>query len=71
MGIPPGDCKIAGSLFGIKTFINEFVAYGDLGNVIKNRQIVEAFNGTWHHDIRGNIILDPVMDFPRVIYLLT
>ena len=31
MGIPPGDCRRAGELFGMKTFLNEFIAYKKLG----------------------------------------
>lgn len=34
MGIPVEDCLTAGKLIGLKTFINEFVAYEELGKII-------------------------------------
>ena len=30
------DCRQMASLIGIKTFLNEFVAYDKLGKIIKN-----------------------------------
>lgn len=45
MGIPFEDCLSVSKLLGIKTFINEFVAYKELGDVINFRkEIIE--NGT-------------------------
>ena len=35
MGIPPGDCRRAGELFGMKTFLNEFIAYKKLGELLQ------------------------------------
>ena len=43
MGVPPTDCRIVGKLIGIKTFINEFVAYDSLSTIIKNDA-----NLTWY-----------------------
>ena len=37
MGVAPADCRIVARMVGIKTFINEFLAYEDLGNVRQNR----------------------------------
>jgi pyrimidine nucleoside transport protein len=45
MGVPIDDCLSVSKLLGLKTFINEFVAYKDLGDVINFRN--EIFkNGT-------------------------
>ncbi len=41
MGIPWEDCTIVGELIGIKTVLNEFVAFTDLANYKENR-----LNGT-------------------------
>ena len=57
MGVHPSDCLIAGRMVGIKTFINEFLAYEDLGIVIKNGKMLKAHNGSWSWDIVGNVIL--------------
>lgn len=38
MGVPVEDCLIAGKLIGLKTFINEFVAYEELGKIINFRK---------------------------------
>ena len=37
MGVEPKDCRIVAELVGTKTFINEFVAYDKLSDLIKNR----------------------------------
>ncbi|XP_077867340.1 solute carrier family 28 member 3-like [Saccoglossus kowalevskii] len=37
MGVDPEDCHLVAELIGIKTFLNEFVAYGQLADYIKNR----------------------------------
>ena len=34
MGVPWVDCKIIGNLFGQKLVLNEFVAYGNLGQIL-------------------------------------
>ena len=36
MGVDLEDCGIVGELLGIKTFANEFIAYADLSEYIKN-----------------------------------
>ena len=38
MGVDWADCRHAGSLLGMKTFLNEFVAYEELAQLMKNRQ---------------------------------
>jgi pyrimidine nucleoside transport protein len=45
MGVSIEDCLSVGKLIGLKTFINEFVAYKDLGDVIKFRNEI-FLNGT-------------------------
>lgn len=37
MGVEWGDCGQVAQLLGIKTFLNEFVAYEKLSELIKNR----------------------------------
>ena len=39
MGVPWADCGQVGILLGKKTILNEFLAYVDLGELIKNNQI--------------------------------
>lgn len=39
MGIPWADCGIIGTLLGKKTILNEFLAYLDLSELIKQQQI--------------------------------
>ncbi|KAI0990638.1 hypothetical protein GJ496_004130 [Pomphorhynchus laevis] len=46
IGLSPRDCRVAGQLFGIKTFINEFVAFGELSSIIKQRSEM-IHNGTF------------------------
>ncbi|XP_060068832.1 solute carrier family 28 member 3-like [Ylistrum balloti] len=58
MGVEPADCHVAARMVGMKTFINEFFAYEDLGEVIRNGEKFRNFNGTWHLDKIGNIIMD-------------
>jgi pyrimidine nucleoside transport protein len=45
MGVPIDDCLSVSKLLGLKTFINEFVAYKDLGDVINFRNEILK-NGT-------------------------
>jgi CNT family concentrative nucleoside transporter len=35
MGVPWGDCLRVGELLGTKTIFNEFLAYKDLGDLVK------------------------------------
>lgn len=37
MGIIPEDCKSVSKLIGMKVFVNEFVAYAELGKTIQFR----------------------------------
>jgi CNT family concentrative nucleoside transporter len=39
MGVPWADCAQVGALLGKKTILNEFLAYVDLGNLIKTGKI--------------------------------
>jgi pyrimidine nucleoside transport protein len=39
IGIPWEDCRAVGNVIGIKTIINEFVAFEVLGRYIKNGEI--------------------------------
>ncbi|XP_071829718.1 solute carrier family 28 member 3-like [Apostichopus japonicus] len=39
MGVEPKDCRLVAELIGIKTFLNEFVAYERLAGFIGNRQM--------------------------------
>ncbi|XP_066294081.1 sodium/nucleoside cotransporter 1-like isoform X1 [Branchiostoma lanceolatum] len=36
-GVPWEDCRVVAELFGTKTFLNEFVAYVDMSNIIKGQ----------------------------------
>ena len=36
MGVEWDDCGIVGELLGTKTFANEFIAYVDLSEIIRN-----------------------------------
>lgn len=38
MGVKPEDCQSVGKLVGYKIFLNEFVAYQKLGDIIKYRE---------------------------------
>ncbi|KAL3865700.1 hypothetical protein ACJMK2_043062 [Sinanodonta woodiana] len=58
MGVEPEDCSVVARMVGIKTFVNEFIAYEDLGIVKRNREAFGSYNGTWHKDNSGNIILE-------------
>ena len=46
MGVEPKDCRIVARMVGIKTFINEFIAYEDLGKVKANRKTYYSLMGT-------------------------
>ena len=49
MGVHHTDCRIVGELIGIKTFINEFVAYDALSVYIDNKK-----NLTWYKGLEEN-----------------
>jgi hypothetical protein len=48
MGIDSADCRQAAELLGIRAFMTEFIAYIQLGEMIRNRKYLEDtnFNGT-------------------------
>ena len=58
MGVETEDCRRVAELIGVKTFINEFVAYTELSKYIHNRENLTwyegynstLFNSTWHYD---------------------
>ncbi|KAL3832121.1 hypothetical protein ACJMK2_024009 [Sinanodonta woodiana] len=63
MGTAPEDSRKVAALLGIKTFTNEFIAYGVLKDYIANRHKIENytqfFNGTGTWSWKGeNIVLD-------------
>ena len=37
MGVDWADCQNVGRFLGVKTFLNEFIAYIEMGPYIKNR----------------------------------
>ena len=37
MGVEWGDCRVVAELIGLKTFLNEFYAYGIMAEYIENR----------------------------------
>ena len=62
MGTDTADCRKVAELIGIKTFTNEFIAYGQLKVLIENRKALNNytsfFNGTnWHWE-NDDILLD-------------
>ena len=59
MGISVDDCRRVAALLGIKTFLNEFVAYVELSKLINNRHTFTDYlttNGTWYY-IKDDIFL--------------
>lgn len=54
MGTSIRDCRSVARLIGLKTFTNEFVAYDQLGGIIKNKKIFSDYvmgNHTdWHYN---------------------
>lgn len=53
MGVEWKDCDVVAELLGTKTFLNEFIAYTQLAEFIKNRQ---TMNGMRTISIRSEII---------------
>ncbi|CAH1790077.1 unnamed protein product [Owenia fusiformis] len=43
MGVRWQDCRTVAQLIGVKTFLNEFVAYTDLGVIINNRRALQNY----------------------------
>ena len=50
MGVEAKDCRIVGRMVGIKTFINEFIAYEDLGRVKSNRITYDSLKSNFTRD---------------------
>ncbi|CAG5131684.1 unnamed protein product [Candidula unifasciata] len=63
MGAPPEDCGRVGALIGIKLFATPMVGYAELGKMIQNRKIFEAYmktaNSSWHWS-GPDIVLDSI-----------
>ena len=62
MGVELADCRIVARMTGVKTFVNEFIAYEDLGQVKRNRILYEQYqssgrSGAWSVDGASNWIL--------------
>lgn len=62
MGIETKDCGKVAEMIGVKTFLNEFIAYAQLKDLIGNRKSLANyttfFNTTqWHWD-SDNVVLD-------------
>ena len=47
MGVPTHDCRTVAELIGIKTFLNEFVAYTDLSRLIDNTKEFNEWQTTY------------------------
>ncbi|ESO12301.1 hypothetical protein HELRODRAFT_93209 [Helobdella robusta] len=60
MGVKVPDCRKVGQLIGVKTFINEFVAFEELGIFIDNRKKFDEhvrLNGTWEYSSTNDDII--------------
>lgn len=62
MGVETADCRKVAELVGVKTFTNEFIAYGNLKVLIQNRKdlmnYTDFYNTTdWFWD-KGNVLLN-------------
>ncbi|ELU00517.1 hypothetical protein CAPTEDRAFT_181428 [Capitella teleta] len=58
MGVATDDCRQVAKLIGVKTFINEFVAYTDLNVIIDNTDIWKDYTGEWETNVEGDIYLN-------------
>lgn len=56
MGVDQTDCRKVAELIGVKTFLNEFVAFTTLGVIIDNNEVFRAYNGTVKY-VNDDIIL--------------
>jgi len=62
MGVNVADCRKVAELIGTKTFLNEFVAYSQLSQLIDNRETLEHHvtdNGTWYWQGDDVILMYP------------
>ena len=60
MGVDVANCRKVAELIGIKTFLNEFVAYDMLGKIVKNGVVFQAHtlaNGTFTVNDLGDYLL--------------
>ena len=62
MGTDTADCRKVAELIGIKTFTNEFIAYGQLKVLIENRKALNNYTSffsgaNWHWE-NDDILLD-------------
>ena len=79
MGADVADCPKVAELLGVKTFVNEYLAYSQLGDFMSNRARWEehiANNGTYYYigqDIALNgtsdILINGFMSVGAVVYL--
>ena len=53
MGVELENCRQVAELIGVKTFLNEFIAYDKLQTLIKNTDTMKTYNGTWNY-VRKN-----------------
>ncbi|GFR74710.1 solute carrier family 28 member 3 [Elysia marginata] len=63
MGVEVADCRHVARMLGIKVFVNEFLAFEDLGIMRANNQIFQNYtqtsaNATWHWTQTDDIVLD-------------
>ena len=62
MGVDIADCRTVAGLIGTKTFLNEFIAYEELGVLIGNKARLNAHvagNGTWYYQGDDIILASP------------
>lgn len=79
MGADVADCPKVAELLGVKTFVNEYLAYSQLGDLISNRlrwQEHIANNGTYYYvgqDIAlhgtDNILINGFLSVSTISYL--
>lgn len=55
MGVDYKDCRVVAELLGIKTFLNEFVAYVTLSKYIKNKLALEEYLMNATKNVTGNL----------------
>lgn len=63
MGVEVADCRPVARMLGIKVFVNEFLAFEDLGIMRANNRIFQNYteslvNATWHWTPTDDIVLD-------------
>ncbi|XP_005089805.1 solute carrier family 28 member 3 [Aplysia californica] len=63
MGVVPDDCRVVARMLGVKVFVNEFLAFEDLGKVRSNNVALLNYttvlpNATWSWTQTDDVILD-------------